>query len=576
MKKNTILKMTGLLALWLAAAGCNDFLDADKDNLQTQDYIASRARLAEGVLLNAYTSIPNLIIPGGNNSADGMTDVATDNAVINTSGTVAGAKFRTAATGGLSALNDAFSCWDNSYQAIAYINLFLSDFADQTTWSIESAWQDAELRKRLKGEAYGMRAYYYSRLLQAHAGVGASSGELLGVPMVMNTDKTQLERKSYQECLDLVLSDLRTAIDILPDQYKDVQTGGEGYSAADYNNVYGKAVYNRMNGRVAKMIRSRVLLQAASPAFNPGNDVAKWQAAADAAAEVIDAFGGLAALTADRLEYYLNVNSPEILWAADPQNVRNWETNNFPPSLSGNGRTSPTQNLVDAFPALNGYPIGHASADWSADAPYDSRDPRLAKYVLYHGSTFKGATINTVTSSTDAIDKIAASSTRTGYYMKKFMNPGVSLATGAGVSTMHVVVYMRYTEAYLNYAEAANRAWTDGKGSHAYSAREIIQKLRQTAGIAQPDNYLASLSNGAQIEPLIRNERRLELCFESFRWWDLRRWGAAAAMALPARGTRDGGVTSFEVEQRAYGQNAVYGIIPSAEVVKGLEQNQGW
>lgn len=27
-----------------------------------------------------------------------------------------------------------------------------------------------------------------------------------------------------------------------------------------------------------------------------------------------------------------------------------------------------------------------------------------------------------------------------------------------------------------------------------------------------------------EMEELIRNERRLELCFEGFRFWDLRRW----------------------------------------------------
>jgi hypothetical protein len=578
MKNNYIIRGCLVLALSFAASGCDNFLDADKDNVYTGDYVASRARLAEGVLLNAYALVPNLIIPGGPNDANGMTDVATDNAVVNTVGNGQGAKFRAAATGGLSALNNPFSCWNNSYQAIAYVNLFLSDFADQTKWSIESPWRDAQTRKRLKGEAHALRAYYYSRLLQAHAGMGASSNELMGVPMVMDTHKDTRERSGYQECLNLVLEDLRIAIELLPDQYGNIQTGGEDYSITDYNDVYGDVLRNRMDARKAKMIRSRVLLQAASEAFNPENDRAKWAAAADAAAEVTDSFGGLGALTADRLEFYLEPQtSTEILWAADPVNVRNWEQNNFPPSLSGDGRTSPTQELVDAFPALNGYPVGHDEADYSPLTPYAARDPRMDKYIIYNGANFKNTQINTIDNIYDAVDRQPGFSTRTGYYMKKWMNPAVSVVTGAGVNAYHAIVYMRYTEAWLNYAEAANRAWGPDNGdTHAYSARDVIARLRSTAGIAQPDGYMASLTDMEEFETLIRNERRIELCFESFRLWDLLRWGDLATLSASVTGTRDGGATFFEVEQRAYPGNAIYGPLPATEVTRGLEQNKGW
>ena len=62
------------------------------------------------------------------------------------------------------------------------------------------------------------------------------------------------------------------------------------------------------------------------------------------------------------------------------------ETANFPPSLYGNGRVNPTQNLVDAFPMANGYPISETSGNYDAENPYDNRDPRLAKYIVYNGS----------------------------------------------------------------------------------------------------------------------------------------------------------------------------------------------
>ena len=75
-----------------------------------------------------------------------------------------------------------------------------------------------------------------------------------------------------------------------------------------------------------------------------------------------------------------------------------------------------------------------------------------------------------------------------------------------------------------------------------------------------------------------RNERRLELCFEGFRFWDLRRW--MADLTEPARGVRIEGdnYSYFTVEARSYDNDYMhYGPIPQREVVKfGFEQNNGW
>ena len=325
------------------------------------------------------------------------------------------------------------------------------------------------------------------------------------------------------------------------------------------------------------MIKARVLLLAASPAFNPADDESKWVDAANAAAEIIDAFGGVSALTNSRLDYYLSMSNSDHLWRRDAVSNRGWETNNYPPSHNGNGNTNPSQNLIDAFPGSNGYPIDDLNSGYVGTTPYINRDPRLAKWIIHHETTLKGTTINTIDDALDGIGKVAERSTRTGYYMLKLMNPNVSLVSGAEVNQLHAVNLMRYTEAFLIYAEAANHAWgPDGKGNHTYSARDIIARLRSTAGITGNDPYLASLVTQSDFEALIRNERRLELCFENSRFWDLRRWGELAAMKAEVRGTTTGGTTSFVVEQRPYADYMIYGPIPVGEVRKGLEQNRGW
>lgn len=85
---------------------------------------------------------------------------------------------------------------------------------------------------------------------------------------------------------------------------------------------------------------------------------------------------------------------------------------------------------------------------------------------------------------------------------------------------------------------------------------------------------------------LIRNERRLELSFEGFRFWDLRRWKvalselSAPAMGLSVSGTLVAPVysTPSVVENRVFKDHMYYGPIPYSEIQKftNLLQNDGW
>ena len=78
---------------------------------------------------------------------------------------------------------------------------------------------------------------------------------------------------------------------------------------------------------------------------------------------------------------------------------------------------------------------------------------------------------------------------------------------------------------------------------------------------------------------LIRNERRLELCFEGFRFWDLRRWEVNLNETVRgvsiSSGTYD---STLEVETRSYNDYMNFGPIPYSEILKfdALIQNRGW
>jgi hypothetical protein len=170
-------------------------------------------------------------------------------------------------------------------------------------------------------------------------------------------------------------------------------------------------------------------------------------------------------------------------------------------------------------------------------------------------------------------------STRTGYYLRKLLREEVNANPASPSSQQHFQTHIRYTEIYLNYAEAANEAWgPDGKGTNGFSAKEVIAAIRKRAGITQPDNYLTSVTSKDLMRTVIKNERRLELCFEGFRFWDLRRW--KEDLTLPAKGVSINGTayTYFTVENRAYDNNYMhYGPIPDKEILKfNLVQNKGW
>ena len=81
---------------------------------------------------------------------------------------------------------------------------------------------------------------------------------------------------------------------------------------------------------------------------------------------------------------------------------------------------------------------------------------------------------------------------------------------------------------------------------------------------------------------LIRNERRLELCFEGFRFWDIRRWGQTMTEAAKGVNINKTGTTFtyayVDVDTREYKPYMQYAPLPQVEVLKfpALEQNAGW
>ena len=153
---------------------------------------------------------------------------------------------------------------------------------------------------------------------------------------------------------------------------------------------------------------------------------------------------------------------------------------------------------------------------------------------------------------------------------------------------------------FLAYAEAANDAWgpaADPKG-FGFTAYDVIKAIRERAGLGRDmngnilpegDSYLEECKTDKEkMKLLIRNERRIELCFENKRFWDLRRWqmpldesvrGMRIERIDPDNDNSPLKYTPFEVEKLKYDNSYQwYGPLPKGEVLKwsNLKQNKGW
>ena len=587
------------MTLSLGLTSCDDLFEPAIENHLGFDYAYEHPEYADKVLGNAYTRLPN--------GSYSFNDVATDDAVSND---VSNSYRKMTGIDSWTSSSNPIETWRNCRAAIQYINLFLAN-VDKVNWNSNETVRDM-YHQRYVGEARGLRALFMYYLLRAHGGYDAQ-GNLLGVPIVLepttvSSDFNALEvRASYADCMKQLIEDAEEAIRVLPVDYKDtdnetetVNCFGKTYTVtkATYNRVLGTNFAGRFSGRIARAVLAQAALMAASPAFADGSGVT-YEQAAKYAKNVLDLNGGVSGIDTDGLEWYADPNMSnlsggecpkEVMWRTEKSNNNDLEADNYPPSIYGKGRINPTQNLVDAFPAANGYPIANAKSGFDAENPYANRDPRLAKYIIFNGQTAGSGSsvINTQADNSanlDGLNKDVSKSTRTGYYMKKLLRQDINLDPNVNSKQNHYTARIRYTELYLDYAEAANEAYGPTGGS-GFSAYDVIKAIRQRAGIKDEngqDPYLESIKNDKdKMRELIRNERRIELCFEGFRFWDLRRW--KLDITEEAKGvsiTNVGAGKKYEtisVEKRNFKENGYYGPVPYDQILNfpSLAQNKGW
>lgn len=193
-----------------------------------------------------------------------------------------------------------------------------------------------------------------------------------------------------------------------------------------------------------------------------------------------------------------------------------------------------TKSLVDDYLCIDGEPAA-VSALYKGDNTLNdvktNRDPRLAQTVYFPGDAI---TTNRPNSQPDVIfqapDLTSSANVPTGYILKKGTNTEYLQQSGMGNSTStQALIYFRYAEALLNFAEAKAEL---GILTQA-DLDKSINLLRKR--VQMPDLNLSSITSDpkwlfADLSPLlneIRRERRIELACEGFRHDDIFRWAAA-------------------------------------------------
>ena len=592
----TIKHILSVVLMGVALASCDDLFEPAQENLKDVSSMYGDASYAQGILGNAYILLPYSNSP--------QTDLATDDAVSNDQTN----SYLQMATGAWSSQNDPTSQWKNRLNAIQYVNIMVAN-ADKVAWSTDEGLQRL-FSDLFKGDAYGMRALQMFYLLRAHAGMVDGVNEMMGVPILREFQEAGADfnqpRATFRACIDSIMVDIDRALELLPYEYEDVTDDNavpEKYkryyiSAGKYTRAFGYHQKGKINGMILRALRAQVALFAASPAYAQYSGVTMEQAARYAA-ELINT----KEMPADGYKWFANTteigglnkgyNSSESIWQTNVSERHSLEGDFYPPSINGLGRCNPSQNLVDAFPMTNGYPITDSRSGYNPQAPYADRDARLAAYILYDGQTIGSGNTTIITgtygdNNVNGLNYTVGYSTRTGYYMRKLLRPDVNLNPSNITNQKSYDARIRWTEMFLDYAEAANEAVGPeaAVAGSKWTAKSVIKSLRERAGICAgvDDPYLDECAqNKDKMRELIRNERRLELCFENHRFYDLRRWQVdlnklnetvkGAEISAP-----NAGFKTIDVEQRNYKQHQFFGPIPYSEILKydALQQNSGW
>lgn len=400
--------------------------------------------------------------------------------------------------------NDQMKFWP--YENIRKINILLKE--------VPLGKIKKEKQNILIGQAKFLRAYLYFKAVYYHGGV-----PIIKEPQAL-TDDLKVTRNTTSECFDFIISELDQAENLLPPKFEGNNRG-------------------RIDQACIKSFRGRVLLYKASPQFNPTKpyDNQYWSQAYTANKEAIDfldknGYG----LLEDYTKIFETKGHKESILAViyiNPVKVDGRKEAGVRPlseSKNYTGYDEPIWSLAEAYPMRDGKKIGDLSSKYTYDFQsfWLNRDPRFDATLVWNGAVYELSgiggrrqyTMSGIANSRDAFGFIiqGESFSRTGLYCRK----GVMEELPSTQVEINDVDWLeiRYTEVLFNYAEAANEM------NKTSDALEVLKRIRKRAGIEEGIDGLYGLKKEMTREEMrqaILDEKFIEMAFEGYRFWDLRR-----------------------------------------------------
>lgn len=597
--KKLILMCVGILFLSCS----DDYLDQVPDDRLTFDETFSTRNTVEQYLANVYSTIPSELDQRYLGSNSGPWIGASDNTEYVWSFHI----------GNYMNVGDwnptsqfVSNLWSNFYRAIRNASTLIQN--------IDMCKDCGEARtNQYIAEARTLRAFYYYNLLRSWGPLILMGEE--PIPADADLDALGLERNSVDEVVNYIVSELDLAAEALKDiPFQESNAG-------------------RMTRSFAMTIKAKTLLFAASPLFNGNTDYAdlkntagenlisqqyseeKWRTAAQAYKAFITEFvpgrhklyrefnndGSYNPYLSTRNVMIVDWNEEIVYARPRGGNAYHYDVTpyhlGYPAEVRGAGGLSVTQEMVDAYFTANGRSIDDPESGYREEgfsqfrAPYDfeerstynqwvNREPRFYVGVTYNGSLWLNRNFGNIITTT----WYAGNSGRqagsndyppTGYVVRK------NVPIGDWRNTNRSVPMFRLAELFLDYVEALNEYDPGNPDILLY-----LNQIRNRAGIPEYGSSELNIpSSQAEMREAIRKERRVELAFESVRYFDARRWKVAEnefsgphyGLDINARELSEFyDVVPFEV--RVFDKRHYLWPIPQDELNSNpnLVQNTGW
>jgi len=514
--------------------------------------------------------------------------------------------------------------WNNLYANIQNVNKILDGINDVPL----KAGQEA-LKKQMIGECYFIRAYDYASLLMIYGGA-----ILQDKAFILGEDYSTMKRSSIKETLDFILKDIQSAIDNLP---ASIQQGraNRGAAAALKSRVLlfsasklTNGGYEPSNTLVSFPSGSQAaLLQQARDAAKDVMD-GKYGSYA-LVGSTADPVSPLSPADVQKYAdtYFSNFiqkaawNS-ETIWGIQfpltGGNINNANIWYGPNGYNNWGNNNPTEPMVRRWEMADGtkfqwdkYNPGNmevrtaTAVELAADPlrnPYNGREPRFYASVLYDGAPWQQrpsnaaplepenkvqtgyfkktpADANPYKSGIDTRQSLieAWNGTKTGYYIRKLMDPATA---GQFFRGTHTWVEFRYAEILMNYAEAC----IEIGGADLQKGVDAMNMVRNRAGL--PDRVAADQATAREY---LRHERNIEFFAEGHRFYDIRRWMIANEVIEDVFGMRiehyDDGSKIWKynkadkADARVFSDNKYYWVPLSRDEMNKapqLQQNPGY